>query len=592
MIHVTSFNLSSSQKMLLFSEISQEQSDSLILKFRKDYDINELDFLKEAITYLSKEYLNLQIVHDEEGNYKQHYVDVELSIDCIDVEDENLDNLIISYLENPFESLVDTPLYKWTILKTETSAILIGAVHHVLLDGTSLFSIIPREIDAYIRCIKDNRKYKPIDYSYETYVKSELEYLNSPQAIEDKNYWTKKLEGYTHDWYSFSNSIFATKEIHLNNFKSNYSPFITALALNFLYLSKSKEKNKSFKELVFDTTVHGRYFNQNDAMGMFVNIIPLRLKYDEEKTFEELMSYTKNVLKEGLKHAKLQFDGYSAELKNNNIEPESISMYSIVSNSTDYDAKYITVHEDAEFPLHLRINKDYSDKQGLQSILIEYDKACFNEDEINKMAITIKDLLNQLSYTTNKKCKEYHVEIIDFFKAENYYNNLINSFDNPTTLPSDVQEVNNNHEEFFTDFDFNLIRNLSNKYNTTIEKVILSIFMLNLSKFSSSKDVLIAYNNQACGYHFEKNINLYEYPTEFEKKFENYPDYPLSNNRKLKFNPEIAFQNKDCINEDYKLLLSYDKSKIKIKYDTSYYSENFIKTFVDSMRILFEKLAS
>ena len=55
------FNLSSAQKMLLFSEIENPHNDSFYLAFRKDYDADDFENVKLAIESISKEYLNLQI---------------------------------------------------------------------------------------------------------------------------------------------------------------------------------------------------------------------------------------------------------------------------------------------------------------------------------------------------------------------------------------------------------------------------------------------------------------------------------------------------------------------------------------------------
>ena len=43
------FGLSSAQKMLLFSEINNPNNDSFYLKFRKDYDLEDFEFVKMAI---------------------------------------------------------------------------------------------------------------------------------------------------------------------------------------------------------------------------------------------------------------------------------------------------------------------------------------------------------------------------------------------------------------------------------------------------------------------------------------------------------------------------------------------------------------
>ncbi|MBP3226551.1 MAG: hypothetical protein J6M08_06485 [Methanobrevibacter sp.] len=156
------FKLSSAQKMLLFSEINNPHNDSFYLKFRKDYDLEDLEYVKKAIKIISAQYLNLQIKNDDTGNFKQYYIDIDVNIDSFDVSNENLNDFIKDYLDKPFDDVFDSPLYKWAVLKTESSAVLIGVVQHILLDGTSLFSIIPHEMDKCIESIKNNSEYVPL----------------------------------------------------------------------------------------------------------------------------------------------------------------------------------------------------------------------------------------------------------------------------------------------------------------------------------------------------------------------------------------------------------------------------------------------
>ncbi|MDO5826463.1 MAG: condensation domain-containing protein, partial [Methanosphaera sp.] len=584
------FNLSSSQKMLLFSEINNENNTSFYLKFRKDYDLTEINHVKEAIEYITKKYLNLQITVDANGDYKQHYVNQNVDIECFDISNESLDAFIEEYLDNPFDNLIDSPMYKWAVLKTEDKAVLIGVVQHILLDGTSLFSIIPKEIDRYITCLKNNDKYTPIDFSYEDYVNKEAEYLKSTEAIEDKNYWLKRLEDYNQDWYSFELESFESKEIIIDEIPTfEYSPFITALTLNFLYLSKSKKENKIFKDIVLNTSVHGRYFGQIDALGMFTNTIPLRLKYDENLTFEELLSYCKAVLKEGLSHAKLQFSEYTTDLRNHNISPNCISMFSMVSNSTEYDSKFLTLQKDIEFPLHFRINKNYSDKNGLQSIFIEYSNDCFTEEDINAMSNGILSLLKEVSDNPYKKCADYNVDIIDFFEAENYYNNLINSFDESTMISPDVNLDKSGYNSITQSIDEDKLKYISNHHNISEENTLLAIFLFNLTKFAFSKDILISYNNAAAGYHFNSDMSIEEYLNDFNETQKEYPNYPLANNQKLKFESEILFSSTDYPDNKHKLIFNHENGKIRVKYDTSYYSKELIEAFLDGMNILIDK---
>ncbi|WP_296804248.1 non-ribosomal peptide synthetase [uncultured Methanobrevibacter sp.] len=586
------FDLSSSQKMLLFSEINNPNNDSFYLKFRKDYDLNAFENVKLAIESISKNHLNLKIKDNGNGDFKQYYDDFEVDIETFEMSDDELDGFIVDYLENPFEDIFDSPLYKWAILKTESSAVLIGVVQHILLDGTSLFSLIPREIERYIECAENGEEYVPKQYSYETYVDSELEYLNSNEADEDKKYWLDSLKDYSQDWYSFDKSELGFYEVLLEQIpKFDYSPFVTSLALNFLYFAKSKKDNKSFKDIVMNTSVHGRYFGQEDALGMFVNTIPLRLAYDENMTFDELLQYSKSVLKEGLGHAKLQFSEYTTDLRNENIDPDCISMISIVSNSTDQDSKFLTLQKDIKFPLHFRINKNYSDKNGLQSIFIEYDKSCFNYNEIEAIAEGLKDLAKQVIEDSSKKCEEYDIDICDFFKAENYYNNLINSFDNSTAISPDI----NGDKVVFTsmsqELDMDKLNCLSKQYNLPNDKVLLAAFLFNLTKFSFSKDILISYNKQACGYHFNTEMTVEEYFNDFKNNFDDYHNYPLLNNRKLNFESEILFFVEGYDKKDYKFVFNFESSNMNISYDTSFYSKELIGAFFESMDVLLDKFS-
>lgn len=579
--------------MLLFSEINNPHNDSFYLKFRKDYDLYDLKYVKLAIESICKNYLNLQIKNDGSGEFKQYYVDADVVVETFDVSDENIDEFIKNYLDKPFDDIFDSPLYKWAVLKTSSSCVLIGVVQHILLDGTSLYSIVPQEIEKYIESYKNNEKYIPIDYSYETYVDAELDYLKSNEANEDKQYWLNALKDYSQDWYSFDDSQLGYLEVLFDKAPDfGYSPFVTALALNFLYLSKSKKDNNLFKDLVLNTSVHGRYFGQDDALGMFVNTIPLKLEYDEDSTFDELLAYSKAVLKEGLNHAKLQFSEYTTDLRNVGINPDCISMISIVSNSTDQGSKFLTLQKDIKFPLHFRINKNYSDKKGLQSIFIEYDKSCFNLDEIESIATGIKDLLKQVSEDSSKKCRDYEVDAVDFFKAENYYNNLINSFDNSTSISPDVSFDEVKFDAVSKAFDVEKLNELSSKYKLSKDSLMLALFLFNLTKFSFSKDILIAYNKLACGYHFNTDLAVGEYLADFNTYFKEYPNYPLLNNQKLNFESEILFFTDKYSDKDYKFVFNFENANLNVKYDASYYSKELIEAFLNGFNVLIDKFDS
>ena len=615
------FELSSAQKMIVFSEVDKPNNDVFYLNFRKDYNLNNLEYLKESINLISAKSLNLQIKKDDKGDFKQYYVDGESKnnfefFDLSGKTKDEIDKFIIEFLSNPFESIFDSPLYKWGIIKTDESAVLCGVVHHVLLDGTSLFTLIPKEIDKCMDCIKNNKEYiVSNDLSYELYVNREIEFLNSKEYEVEKKYWLDTLDGYSGDWYEFKNLDMGTfdliltplltdKLMSLNNVSDeNISPFVLALTAVFLYLSKSKNS----KDLVLNTSVNGRYFGEDllDKMGMFVNVLPLRIKQVEDLTFKELLLFVKAILKEGLSKGKIQLNNYSSDLRGKNIEPGLLSMYSVVSNSTDYDSEFLTLQKEITFPFHIRINKNLSDKKGLQSFNFEYNKNCFSFKQITEIACGIEVLLNEIVENPDKSCSEYLIESNEFFKAEDYFRNLLKSFDESTVISPDV------HDKSILD-DFNTLSQSFSTQNVSKE-LLTSAILFNITKFSFSKDILISSS-------FNRNVNGNEYPTEANilplgynfntdcsvndylrdmganlDKLKNYAFYPLKNNQNIGFDSEILlnFDNVKVDLSDYKLVFSiYEKDSrinFNIEYDSSCYSKELITAFIKAVGVLINK---
>jgi hypothetical protein len=83
-----------------------------------------------------------------------------------------------------------------------------------------------------------------------------------------------------------------------------------------------------------------------------------------------------------LTHGKLSFNIYGPKLQKKGIDPAVLSMYSIVSNSTDAPMEYLFNSSKSEFPFHIRVNPSLDDKDGLQLLTIEYNKDCFSPEEI------------------------------------------------------------------------------------------------------------------------------------------------------------------------------------------------------------------
>lgn len=101
------FKLSSCQKMLLFSEIKNPNNDSFYLKFRKDYQLADFEYLKTAMEIISKNYLNLQITKDANGDFEQYYAkDTEVNLKCFEVSQDETEYLFKNILTNHLKTFL------------------------------------------------------------------------------------------------------------------------------------------------------------------------------------------------------------------------------------------------------------------------------------------------------------------------------------------------------------------------------------------------------------------------------------------------------------------------------------------------------
>lgn len=96
---------------------------------------------------------------------------------------------------------------------------------------------------------------------------------------------------------------------------------------------------------------------------------------------------------------------------------------------------------------------------------------------------------------------------------------MINSFDVPTTISPDMK--NGNAEYEIISFKYSdTIDELKNKYGLTEDNIFLSLFLFQLVKFSFSKDILIAYNKKAMGFHFNTELSVNDYLDAFKYEYD------------------------------------------------------------------------
>ena len=623
------FNLTNAQKSISDS-ILNPANGAFNLNFKRSYPSEDLKFLKEAVNTVCSSYLDLRIIEDN-GNYKQYHTD-NTKEDCFEYynlsrkSDYKIEEFIDNFLKGAIKEIIDVPLYKIALLKCDDYVLLVGSFSHIIVDGTSLFTIFPREIDRCIALSKKSDKYDGCEYSYRDYVEEENKYTLSKEYLEDKEFWINHLRNYSQDWYGLDRQELAICELVLDDAlrtklerlnvvdNTHISPFVLAFSVVSLYFAKSK----SFEDIVWNTTVSGRYFKEgmNDMIGMLANIIPLRCHIDKNMSFSELLLTNKKLLKEGLSHAKIQPNEYSRELTENDVNPEMLSMYSIVSNSNNYSSMYKKFQKDTEFPLHVRVNRNCCDSDGLQSLYFEYNRNLFSPNQIKNMVDAIRNLLLIVSDNPGKACGEYDVEVNEFFEAENFFRKYYEETKDKAEI--DITEYSISG---YLSLEKANVTNLSKESSMSIEELVYAVIVYALSRKVNDRllismsflrehegyEYMDTYNEIILKYSYNSNMTFGEYLEDFKKeyrKIRKYYFYPLKNNRKLSVESDILLNcfnstsgidrlheklNKDIPLEDYKLVFSLVNSDDELKLYVKSYSEKLTKNILEDIRSVIKR---
>lgn len=203
-------------------------------------------------------------------------------------------------------ALEKAPLFRITAAKFGNVSKLVWTVHHLIMDGWSLGICINRFFDLYSRFCSQNGEKVDIpvveDFSFLKYV----DFLRYTCSTESTDFWKKTLEGYegrvalhpanrnydTKDTFlsaSYEISHKTTKQ--LQDFCRSCgitmnSLFETAVGILLHRYSRSED-------VVFGKVVSGRNADLNGietAVGMFVNTIPCRIRFNEKQTVSTLLN--------------------------------------------------------------------------------------------------------------------------------------------------------------------------------------------------------------------------------------------------------------------------------------------------------------
>ena len=443
------FRLTHPQKRIIDVEMMANRTSvnniPIYIAFPKD----EEQLLKKALTKVLSEVkgIHLQLTTTPGGEFETYFrtddvKNKEEEIQIVNLKGSSKESWtahVDEFLLKSFGDILDKRLYDARIVLTDVYTILCLRFHHLVCDGTSLAIIREHIINTY-ESMKIGKDYQIPHNDYFKYLRIEDEYDKSIECGRDKSYWLSHLNDLSGspngiaDLGEFnaktiaielSNKTITNLKNYNYSFNKPISPFVFTLGLLNIFIGRYYQA----ESVLLTTGFHNRLYDEevNNSVGMLVSTVPLKMRYDSNLKITEVMEKAKSELKQSLTHSRYPYDTLLEDLTSLGVDIKKLLNFSIVSNSIQENDQYPTSHTklNASYsPFLLRVNYGKDDKLGLQSLLLEFRKDCFDEQEMQSIANCFKAMIEDIASNPYQTCGKVRL------LSEDEESRIINEFNN------------------------------------------------------------------------------------------------------------------------------------------------------------------
>lgn len=302
-------------------------------------------------------------------------------------------------------------------------------MHHIVCDGSSLNIFIKDLCDLY-----NNKTLPDCSLSYKDFAVWENNSLLQGSFDESKNYWLSQFEDDipvlnmpTNFSRPAENSFKGAKvydsidsritaSIKDYAMQNGLTPYMILLASYYILLYKYSMQN----DIVIGSPIVGRVNAElNNIIGMFVNTLPLRLKFDSKLSIKELLAIIKDMCLNSFRHQAYPFDEIVKNLRanrNNSHSPlfdvlftyqnEGLSNINLGNIKAEY---YLPDPKVSKFDLSLEVVPT----NEVFNINFEYSTDLFNNDFVKRLSVHYLNILKQMLKNPEQKIAEIDMLSID-----------------------------------------------------------------------------------------------------------------------------------------------------------------------------------
>lgn len=458
------YSLSSAQRRLWV--LSQFEQANIAFNMPGAYSFEgPLNFpaFETALNNVIQRHESLRTIFKEnkEGEIRQFIIPLKtigFKLHYSDISAEKNDELVIRKLLNeelmkPF-SLAEGPLLRATIYKTGPQKWIFSYVmHHIIGDAWSMSNFIKevlmiyQEYDKGLVC-----NIPPLRIHYKDYVAWQIERLNINLLNEHKEYWLSQLQGELpvlnllpdkpRPVIKTYNGKEVTRQLEIK--LSNSIKAFSSERKGTLYMGLMAaiygliHRYTGAEDQIIGSPISGRqHIDLDNQIGLYLNILPLRVKLDGNISFIELFDKVKQTAFEAYEHQEYPFDQLVEDLQvRRDLSRSALFDIMVILQNTELHtgnqkqqygniqmSMYDTQSLNTQFDLTFNF---FESDTGIQ-VKVEYNEDIYIEETIKQLMDHFESFLKSAIVNPNMP-----IGNIDFLNEEEK-NKIINGF-NETTV--------------------------------------------------------------------------------------------------------------------------------------------------------------
>ena len=375
---------------------------------------------------------------------------IKFKIDYLECDESGIESIVKDFVK-PFDLSRDVLLRVVLVRICKDKHLFVFDMHHIISDGISL-TVLMREFEKLYK----GQELPTLRIQYRDFAIWQNQQLNGGKIKHQEEFWFEALKGQLPVLkmpLDFNRNDLRSSVGKISKFEipENLSASLVALArkydvtLNTLLLSVYSlmlNKYSGQSEIIIGSLVAGRNHPDLDSLiGVFMNYLPVRLKFDEMTLFSDFLMYVNRVTLNVYENQDYPFDrliekpGIKVERSRNPIFDTMLTFHNEFDANVDIDINGLNFYQyDLDInttTLDLKMDI-YTDIKGF-TCLIQYNTGLFKQESIDKMFDNFIKIIESVVRSQQWKLTELEIfdnaekmELKDRIKLNNIPNSSLN----------------------------------------------------------------------------------------------------------------------------------------------------------------------